>query len=81
VFILVDGVFFQILEGEKDKVLSLTETIEQDTRHNSLEVFHERHTVDRAFASSSTAHLSPSTYRIAIASRGSPRQKTTRCCL
>ena len=60
VLILVDGVFFQILEGEKDNVLALMETIKRDPRHSGVKVYHEGETDERAFASWSMAYLSPS---------------------
>ena len=60
VLVFVEGVFLQILEGEKDNVLDLMETIERDPRHRGVKVFHERETDERAFASWSMAYLSPS---------------------
>ena len=60
VLILVDGVFFQILEGEKNDVLDLMETIKHDPRHSGVKVYHEQETDERAFASWSMAYLSPS---------------------
>jgi hypothetical protein len=60
VLVFVDGVFLQILEGEKDTVLALLKTIARDPRHTNLKVFHEQDTDARAFASWSMAYLSPS---------------------
>src|SRR5208283_4698336 len=60
VLIFVDGVFFQILEGEKDVVIDLMESIQRDTRHSGVKVYRERETDERAFASWSMAYLSPS---------------------
>src|SRR5271157_3412409 len=60
VLILVDGVFFQILEGEKDTVINLMESIKRDPRHSGVKVYRERETDERAFASWSMAYLSPS---------------------
>jgi hypothetical protein len=60
VLVFVDGVFLQILEGEKVTVLDLLKTIAQDPRHTNLKVFHEQNTDARAFASWSMAYLSPS---------------------
>ena len=60
VLVLVDGVFLQILEGEKDTVLDLMETIKRDPRHSGIKVYRERETDERAFASWSMAYLSPS---------------------
>lgn len=64
VLVLVDGVFLQILEGEKDKVLDLMDTIERDPRHSGIKVFCEQDSVERAFASWSMAYLSPSTEEV-----------------
>lgn len=60
VLVLVDGVFFQILEGEKDAVIELMETIKRDPRHSGVKVYRDRETDERAFASWSMAYLSPS---------------------
>jgi hypothetical protein len=60
VLVLVDGVFFQILEGEKDDVLDLMERIKRDPRHHGLKLYRERETDERAFESWSMAYLSPS---------------------
>ena len=60
VLVYVDGVFLQILEGEKDKVLELMDTIERDPRHSGVKVFDEHDGVERAFASWNMAYLSPS---------------------
>ena len=60
VLVFVDGVFLQILEGEKAKVLELMDTIERDPRHGGIKVFYEHDGVERAFGSWSMAYLSPS---------------------
>lgn len=60
VLVLVDGVFLQILEGEKGDVLDLMERIKRDPRHHGVKVYRERETDERAFASWSMAYLSPS---------------------
>jgi hypothetical protein len=39
--VYVDGVFLQILEGEKETLLRLMRNIAADTRHSSVRVFHE----------------------------------------
>jgi hypothetical protein len=59
VLVLVDGVFLQILEGEKNDVLDLMEKIKRDPRHHGVKVYRERETDGRAFASWSMAYLSP----------------------
>jgi Sensors of blue-light using FAD len=60
VLVLVDGVFLQVLEGEKDNVLNLMERIKRDPRHHGLKVYREGEIDERAFASWSMAYLSPS---------------------
>lgn len=39
--VYVDGVFLQILEGEKETLQRLMRSIAADTRHSSVTVFHE----------------------------------------
>jgi len=56
----VDGVFFQILEGERDVVHSLMQSILRDTRHGSVKVFFEREVDKRAFQDWRMAYLSAS---------------------
>jgi hypothetical protein len=46
----VDGVFLQILEGDKDTVLNLIRSIKLDSRHSLLKVFHEAEIDARTFA-------------------------------
>lgn len=65
VLVLVDGVFFQILEGEKGDVIDLTKKIIRDPRHHGVHVYSERETDQRAFASWSMAYLSPSAEEVA----------------
>jgi len=60
VLVFVDGVFLQILEGERNEVLDLMRRIERDPRHNNLKVFHREDIDEPAFASWSMAYLSPS---------------------
>jgi len=60
VLLLVDGVFFQILEGEKSNVLDLMKKINGDPRHHGVHLYSKRETDERAFASWSMAYLSPS---------------------
>jgi Sensors of blue-light using FAD len=64
VLVFVEGVFLQILEGEKKAVLDLMRTIERDKRHRHLKVFYEEETDKRAFGSWSMAYLSPSTEEV-----------------
>jgi hypothetical protein len=65
VLVFVDGVFLQIVEGEKDDVLDLMQRIERDSRHHGIKVFYEEEVQDRAFASWSMAYLSPSAEEVA----------------
>ena len=57
--IYVDGVFFQILEGDKTVVHELMANIARDSRHQSVTVFHEAEVEARAFESWRMAYLSP----------------------
>jgi hypothetical protein len=56
--IYVDGVFFQIIEGDKDVVQNLMANIARDSRHHSVKVFYEAEVDVRTFASWSMAYLS-----------------------
>ncbi len=64
VLVLVDGVFVQILEGEKDRVLLLLRSLERDPRHHQLKVFHQQETDERTFATWNMAYLSPSAEQV-----------------
>ena len=57
--VYVDGVFFQILEGDKAVVSNLMANIASDTRHQSVKVFYEAQVDVRAFESWSMAYLGP----------------------
>ena len=57
--VYVDGVFFQILEGEEAVVRNLMAHIASDTRHQSVKVFYEAQVDVRAFESWSMAYLAP----------------------
>lgn len=57
--VYVDGVFFQILEGEKDVLRNLMASIERDARHRAVKVFYEAEVDVRAFESWRMAYLSP----------------------
>jgi len=61
VLVFVDGVFLQVLEGEKDDVDDLMESIRRDTRHCNIKVFHEEEIAVRAFPTWRMAYLSPRT--------------------
>jgi hypothetical protein len=55
--IYVDGVFLQILEGDKTTVCSLMKSIESDPRHNSVTVFHEGESPSPSFSHWKMAYL------------------------
>jgi hypothetical protein len=57
--VYVDGVFFQILEGDADVVRKLMASIAADSRHHSVKVFHEADVDARTFESWRMAYLSP----------------------
>jgi hypothetical protein len=57
--VYVDGVSFQILEGEKDVLRNLMASIERDFRHRAVKVFYEAEVDVRAFESWRMAYLSP----------------------
>ena len=56
--VYVDGVFFQIIEGDKDVVHKLMASIASDSRHHSVKIFYEAEVDVRAFESWSMAYLS-----------------------
>jgi len=58
VLVYVDGVFFQLLEGDQAVVRNLMANIASDTRHQSVKVFYEAQVDVRAFESWSMAYLS-----------------------
>ncbi len=57
--VFVDGVFLQVLEGERDDVEDLMESIRRDPRHRNLKVFHEEESDRRTFPTWRMAYLSP----------------------
>ncbi len=59
VLVFVDGVFLQILEGERDDVEDLMVSIQRDPRHRNIKVFHEEEIDRRAFPAWRMAYLSP----------------------
>jgi hypothetical protein len=59
VLVFVDGVFLQILEGERDDVEDLMTSIRRDPRHRNIKVFHEEEIDRRAFPAWRMAYLSP----------------------
>lgn len=56
--IYVDGVFLQILEGERGVLDALLTSIRSDSRHDAMKVFHESEIADRAFSDWRMAYLS-----------------------
>ncbi len=56
--VYVDGVFFQIIEGDEAVVRNLMASIARDTRHHSVKVFYEAEVDVRAFESWRMAYLS-----------------------
>ncbi len=64
--VYVDGVFFQILEGDKDVVTSLMSSIARDSRHHSVKVIYEAEVDARAFESWRMAYLSPTAEQMSV---------------
>lgn len=65
----VDGVFVQILEGERDVVRRLVEHIGRDPRHDGLTVVMERPIAQRVFTSWSMAWINPDASEVAAWAR------------
>ena len=61
----VDGVFVQILEGDREVVKRLVEHIGKDPRHEGLTVVMEQPIVQRVFTSWSMAWISPEASEVA----------------
>ncbi len=57
--VYADGVFLQILEGEREVLRRLLDSIRADSRHESMKVFHVCEVAERAFAHWRMAYLSP----------------------
>ena len=66
VLVYVDGVFFQIIEGDKDIVRKLMANIASDSRHQSVKVFYEAEVDVQAFESWSMAYLSATAEEMSI---------------
>jgi hypothetical protein len=62
--VYVDGVFFQILEGEETVLRNLMANIASDTRHHSVKVFYEAQVDVRAFESWTMAYLAPTAQEV-----------------
>ncbi len=59
VLVFVDGVFLQVLEGERGDVEDLMESIRRDPRHRHIKEFHQEEIDRRAFPNWRMAYLSP----------------------
>ena len=59
VLVFVDGVFLQILEGEKSRIVELMDKIARDPRHRNTKTIHTEENCESAFESWSMAYLSP----------------------
>lgn len=57
--VYVDGVFLQILEGERDTLEALVASIREDGRHESMKIFHRDTIAERGFEDWRMAYLSP----------------------
>ena len=57
VLVYVDGVFLQIIEGDRQAVLRLMTSLGKDSRHNSIKIIHEAGIEERTFASWRMAFL------------------------
>lgn len=64
--IYVEGVFLQIIEGEKATVLDLMANIARDARHSSVKVFHEAEIGQRSFADWRMAYLSATPQQMSV---------------
>lgn len=63
--VYVDGVFLQILEGERDTLTSLVSRITNDTRHRDLQIFYQAEVAQRVFANWRMAFASASAQDLA----------------
>jgi hypothetical protein len=57
ILVYVDGVFLQIIEGDREAVLHLMTSLGKDSRHNSIKIIHEAEIEERTFASWRMAYL------------------------
>ncbi len=62
--VYTDGVFFQIIEGDKDVVHKLMASIARDSRHHSVKVFYEAEVDVRTFESWSMAYVRTTTQQM-----------------
>ena len=64
--IYVEGVFLQILEGEKAVLAALMERIARDPRHHSVKVFFEAEAGERTFGSWRMAFVDATPEQLAL---------------
>jgi hypothetical protein len=57
--VYADGVFLQILEGEREVLEQLVECIRQDARHSAMKIFQQSAIPERAFDVWRMAYLTP----------------------
>ncbi len=62
--VYADGVFLQVLEGEREVLEPLVESIRSDKRHDSMKVFHSREVTRRAFDDWRMAYIGSSTAEV-----------------
>ena len=60
-----DENFLQILEGEKEAVYQLFDTISKDERHSSIQVLHDSDIEQRSFSNWRMAYATPSAKQLA----------------
>lgn len=63
--VFVNGVFLQILEGERDVLSTLMKKISSDPRHSNVKVLREIDVDQRTFPSWRMAYVTPSTKDLA----------------
>lgn len=61
----INGVFLQILEGERDVVCALMKKISSDPRHSNVKVLREADIEQRTFSSWRMAYVTPSVKELA----------------
>lgn len=66
VLVYVDGVFLQILEGERDQLVALMASIGRDPRHSSVKVFHEGEAAARMFGDWRMAYVDATPEQMAV---------------
>ena len=64
--VYVDGVFVQVLEGEKDAVLGLMDSIRRDPRHTSVTEFYQTELEEPIFGHFKMAFLSATPDQMAV---------------